>query len=379
MVNVRKIIYIANVRLPTEKAHGIQIAKMCEAFGAAGQDVTLVLPERKNEIREDLFSYYAVKKNFAVQKIWCLDAIRWAKVLGSVAYYIESISFAWSVASHLRRGSQNNLVYTRDVWSTLFLSSTYHIVFEAHTLPKRADWLYRVFLKKVNKFVVLTVGLRKAFIELGIAANNILVAGDAVDRRQFTVGQSPDQCREKVGLALGKKIVLYAGHLYKWKGAHTLLVAAKEFGDAIRFVFVGGTSEAVKEFQAVAKGQNNTLVVGHKPHIDMPFYLKAADVLVLPNSGKEKISRAYTSPLKLFEYMAAGRPIVAADVPAIREVLDESTATFFVPDDSRSLSKAVRFVFDHQEEAEEKAERAFCKVKEYTWESRVKKILDFIS
>ena len=62
-----KIIYLANVRLPTEKAHGIQIVKMCEAFAGLGLEVELVVPNRLNSIQDDIFDYYGVKKNFVLK------------------------------------------------------------------------------------------------------------------------------------------------------------------------------------------------------------------------------------------------------------------------------------------------------------------------
>ena len=64
MNSSKKLIYIANLRLPTEKAYGIQIAKMCEAFGALGLDVELVTPYRISKIKDNLFDYYSIKKNF---------------------------------------------------------------------------------------------------------------------------------------------------------------------------------------------------------------------------------------------------------------------------------------------------------------------------
>ena len=106
--------------------------------------------------------------------------------------------------------------------------------------------------------------------------------------------------------------------------------------------------------------------------------MKAADVLVLPNSGKEKISRIYTSPLKMFEYMAAGVPIVASDLPSIREVLSEKTAFLFEADDARDLAEKIEMVLENKEGAGERARKALKEVKKYNWEERAGKILDFV-
>ena len=105
--------------------------------------------------------------------------------------------------------------------------------------------------------------------------------------------------------------------------------------------FCGGVPNMILiNSEKKAKGSENILVLGHKPHKTMPVFLKAADVLVLPNSAKEEISRSYTSPLKLFEYMASGRPIVASDLPSIREVLNENNSLLVSPDSSEDCQKA---------------------------------------
>src|SRR5262245_52079 len=88
-----RITYITNSRLPTEKAHGIQIMKTIEAIASLGYSVELVIPNRKNPIQEDLFSFYGVKKNIEVIRLWCLDSVRF----GFLGFIIEWLSFAENV------------------------------------------------------------------------------------------------------------------------------------------------------------------------------------------------------------------------------------------------------------------------------------------
>ena len=84
---MKKLVYIANARIPTEKAHGIQIMKMCEAFSAQVVDVELVLPRRLNRIKENPFDYYGVKKNFKITKLPTIDFITLATI-----FYIRAKS-----------------------------------------------------------------------------------------------------------------------------------------------------------------------------------------------------------------------------------------------------------------------------------------------
>ena len=110
----------------------------------------------------------------------------------------------------------------------------------------------------------------------------------------------------------------------------------------------------------------------------MPLYMRAADMLVIPNSAKEDISRLYTSPMKLFEYMASGTPIIASDLPSLREILNESNSSFFIADDVQDLSRVIGEVSSNHKKAQEKAVLASEQVKKYTWQRRAQSILDFV-
>ncbi len=86
-----KLTYIANIRLPTEKAHGIQIMKMCEAFASEGLEVELFVSNRKTSILDDSYSYYGVKKNFNIRRIFRLDLIGF----GKLGFLLQSVSFTF--------------------------------------------------------------------------------------------------------------------------------------------------------------------------------------------------------------------------------------------------------------------------------------------
>lgn len=377
---MNKLLYIANVRMPTEKAHGIQIAKMCEAFADAGAEVELILPWRLNRMKGDLFHYYGVKKNFSVKRLLTLDLL-WLPFLKPLWFLIQSVSFTKMVWWHgfLTHRWADAAVYTREPWIAAFPPKSKSVMFEIHRLPEKTHWLLARAIKNAGRFVVISEGLKQDLVKMGASERESLVAPDAADLAQFDVNMSQKEAREQVGLPLDKQIVMYTGHLYDWKGVHTLLDAASMCPEKL-FVFVGGTTEDAKKFEKKAeeKGAKNILLIKHTAHRNIPRYLKAADLLVLPNSGKEMISARYTSPLKLFEYMAARRPIVASELPSIREILNESTATFFTPDNGQTLTNAINFVFAHAEESAQKADRAFELVKEFTWQKRATRILEFL-
>jgi glycosyltransferase involved in cell wall biosynthesis len=377
-----KLIYIANARMPTEKAHGVQIAKTCEALINAGVDLELWLPARRNPLKgRDIFEFYSLEKKFSVRKFFCLDPIGWLNFLPGLAFFIESKTFAWSIARTLKHGQYDRAVfYCRDAYPLLpVLKRGLRYFFEIHDLgAKPKSYLLKV-LAASQGLVAITRGLAD---ELGkyVKQEKILVAEDGVDLGKFSIKLPRERARLDLGLVRDAKIVVYTGHLYQWKGAPTLAQAAQYLPENAWVCFVGGTESDVFDFKNYAKKNRlqKIKITGQVPYNEVPYYLAAADVLVLPNSAKFRISEHYTSPLKLFEYMASRRPIVASDLPSIREVLDESTAMFFVPDDPISLARKISQLLSDPGLCERLATNAASRVNLYTWDKRVEKILQFI-
>jgi len=370
-----KIVYIANARIPTEKAHGIQIMKMCEAFSLAGLEVKLVAPWRFNKIKESPFDYYEIKRNFKIRKLPSLDLIPLG--LPKIGFWIQSLNFAKSVFFYLLFTKEKN-IYTRDILPLFFLSFfRKNLVYEAHTFSTHFS-LYRGFFQRVKAVVVINQQLKNLFAEKGVPIDKILVAPDGVDLREFNLKESQEECRQRLNLPLDKKIVVYTGHFYEWKGAQILADAARFFEKNVLFVFVGGTKKDERRFKDNNRNLKNILILGHQPHSEIPYYLKAADVLVLPNSAREKISRYYTSPIKMFEYMASQKPIVASDIPSVREILSEKSAILVRPDSPQDLAKGIEKALKSPNFSARISARAYQDVQEYTWQKRTESIIDFI-
>ena len=375
---MRKLLYLSNLRLPTEKAYGIQITKMCEAFAEAGVIVELVYPYRKNPIKANVFDYYSVKSIFKAVKLPALDLHFFGAldktVVGLKSFISAVVLFFYALFRRL------DIIYSRDEL-ILFLISFLkkRLVFEAHRFSPKRKFFYGRFKNLGIKIVVISEAIKKEFLKFGFNEKNVLIAHDGVDLKEFDLPVSKEEAREKVGLSTEKKIIMYTGHLFEWKGAQTLLQTARKLQTQdVIFVFVGGMEYDIEKFKEKAKGLSNVLIVGYKPHKEIPFYLKAADIVVLPNSAEEDISSKYTSPLKLFEYMASGRPIVASDLPSVREILKDSNAILVKPDNLESLAEGVERVLNDKILADNISYAAFEKVKNYTWQKRAKAIVEFL-
>lgn len=388
--------------------------KMCEAFQNAGADVVFLYPRRQNNFKENIFSFYGVKKIFKVKKLFSLDLLR-LKFLGSFPYIISAASFYFSVFFYVLFNLRGyKYVLTRDFYgAAVFKLFGKKVIFDVHSFPARPGFSFKFFLKLNDKFIVITEGLKKELVNFNIVAEKIFVLPDGVDLEKFNVKLNKEEVRKKLGLPQDKKLVMYTGHLYEWKGANMLLEVASNFqfprlpspeGEAnggraisnfqtnskfqnsnyekeniasILFIFVGGTDKDIERFKEKVKKENlnNVLVAGRKPYNEIPLWLKAADVLVLPNSGREKLSALYTSPLKMFEYMAVGKPIVASALPSIQEILNEQNAVLVEPDNPQALTQGIKKVLEDEALAEKITARAQKDAQEFSWGKRAKKVI----
>lgn len=173
--------------------------------------------------------------------------------------------------------------------------------------------------------------------------------------------------------------IYYSGQLYEWKGVDCLLEAMTEVPGA-RLTILGGGAGGLDQVRARARllGIEARLdLPGQVPHREVEKRLQEADVFVLP-AGDRTISRYWTSPLKLFEYMAAGRPLVASDLPSLREILrHEENALLVTPGDPRALAQALRRIVEDSGLAQRLAAQALQDVREYTWDRRAERLEGF--
>jgi len=351
-----KIIYIANARIPTEKAHGVQIMQMCEAISKLGHDIALLLPLRINKIKTSPFEFYNIKPIFKIKKLFSIDLLPIVKIFGKAAFYVQNWSFAARVLVYCFF-HKTDFIFSRDLMAALALGMFKKKVFyEIHdSLP--VNFFTKKFLKNIAGFVSTNEYKKKETTDnFKINENKILVAPNGVDLEKFEIKHTQEECRKILNLPLEKKIAVYAGSKLPWKGAEIVEEAAK----------------ILREYNIEA------LIVCGKPYKDIPLYLKAADVLILPNTRKEKISEYETSPIKLFEYMASGRPIIASNLPSIREIAGEKEVFYIEPDSATELVGGIRKLLGDKGVGEDLAKNAEAKVKNYTWVGRGEKILNFL-
>lgn len=357
------------MRLPTEKAHGIQIMEMCQAFSNLDIKLELVVPQRFNKIKKNPFSYYNTSSNFKITHLPCLDLIPLDFILGRLSYLITTSSFLL-VAKIYSLFKKYDLIYSRTLLTSLFFKK---IVLEIHSLPKKIKPVHRYLWKRAYRLVVLTNIMKKELVAAGILEDKILVAADGVDIEKFSINNNKKEAREKLNLPLDKKIAMYTGSffLHSWKGVGNVLQAASKLPGHL-FILVGGTK---KEVDALSKEvAANVLLIEKQPHSQIPLYLKAADILLLPNTKEKDVSEKYTSPLKLFEYMASKRPIVASNLPSIKEVLNEKNSLLVEPT-IQGLVSGINKISQDEDWADKISAQAYIDVQNYSWQKRAQNII----
>lgn len=391
-------LYLANVRVPSEKAHVYQIFQMLQAFQEAGVEVELVYPQRANlpgTGNQDPLQLYGMHTHLRLRPLYSLDAVRLVTIdapalnrppFPATAFAVQSATFALLAALYTWR-RHPDVVYSRD-WPVLTAVSGLRpkatMVWEAHDLPqgRPAGVAFRRLLPQLAGVVAISRGLGTELQQMGLRSERLLIAPDAVDPTRFASPPAKAAARATLDLPIDAQIVAYTGHLYAWKGAHTLALASRDLPERTLVCLVGGTRADLEACRAFLDRHRleRVRLAGHVPPAQVPAWLAAADVLALPNSGQDALSARYTSPLKLFEYMAAGRPIVASDLPSLREVLTHGENAYLVPpDDPAALATGLRKLLADPPLAGRLAANARCAVARRTWQARARQITGFVA
>lgn len=376
------MLYLANVRMPTEKAHGYQIVQMCEAFALAGETVHLVVPRRFNEMNttKSVWQYYGVRQNFKITRLPCLDTIAFFPE-SRPAFFIQTLTFLLALLVWLPF-QRYRLIFSRDMLLvaplTLFVPRR-ALVYEVHTKSRRLKWLQQWTMHRVGLVVSLTGVMAEQLQQAGIT--RIVVAHDGVRPENFS---KPSQVRQNLGIPEQAFVACYAGRLHTMgmsKGLETFIEAAAQVKNIV-FLLVGGPESYVEQlrhlWQRVGLPPEDFYAVGTVPPTDVPQHLAAADVCLITSPPNEFFSYE-TSPMKLFEYMMAGRAILASDLPSTREVVQHGLSAYLVPPaDVHALAESLQFLRDHPQIRHQLGQQAAREVQAYTWLARAQMILKHV-
>ena len=377
------ILYITQARIPTEKAHGVNIISMCKFFNRNDKDFKLVVPKINNKIKENTFEYYGIDEKFTIVRLLTISIFKLEKILGPLVFFIQLFSFYISVFFYLLfKSRSSNTIYTRDYIASFLSLLGFKVVYECHSIPKKRR-LFFLICRLFNKIIVISDGIKKEFLEKGFQKEKVLLVPDAVNLDIFIKDMSKEDAREMLNLPKDKNIVCYCGKFKTMgmdKGIKDILSALTYLKQEVLFLAVGGDQKDIDFYQkAVDDLKINDLVsfVGHIKQDELAIYQKASDILLMPFPNIEHYSK-FMSPIKMFEYMASERPTIASDLPTIKEVLNENNCLFCEPDNPQDLANKINELLNNKEKGDKLSQVAFADVQKYTWENRVNEILKFI-
>jgi glycosyltransferase involved in cell wall biosynthesis len=382
------IAYVTHTRFPTEKAHGHQIARVCSAMKHLKHTVTLVSPNIFTDVRQDSRKYYHLKTDLHVQKLPIFDALSSPFVPGVLAFHFTMHSYRKALKTYFT--SHNfDIAYVRSpAILPAVLAAKVPVVLELHSLPKRNQKAFVSRCNQCKKVVCLTSPMAKELVKLGVKKSKIIIEGDAVDLERFAKMPSAKSARHHFGLPDDRRIVGYVGSFVTMdkieKGVHLIidsLVTMRKNKEDVHGFFVGGPLEWAHKYRkiALAKGlrEDDFTFHGMVPSKLVPDAIAACDVCVYPAPEPKKAFFARdTSPLKVFEYLAAGRPVVSADIPPLHGVLTKETVRLVHPGSVTSLTGGIREVLAKKSEAKARTARGLKLVQKHSWEKRMKRILD---
>lgn len=396
-----KIAVVSSGHIPSQWAHSINTLKGANAFYKLGHEVEVLTVEgyfeNKNKQNiKDIHKFYNI--NESIKIVYFKD---------NLLFYFETLKPFNYIIWLLKKITKNRTRYVSDpekriskyckensvdiCYCRAYRTAYYNIIngvptiMESHTANIEQPDLDKVIKSSHSEYfkglVTISDVLKQNFIKAGVPEDKILVLEDGVDIESFQNLPSKEEIRGTFELPQDKKIVVYCGSLFPDKGIEHILLVATNIPDVI-FLLVGGREQQIKMWENYVNSHRikNVQFAGFVENSNVPLYLKAADALIMPYKTDQEIKIMdinTTSPLKLFEYMAAKKPIISTNILAISRTITNGEEGLLVePNNVQELTRFVEMVLEDEHLAAELAESAYRKVQEYDWKERCKKILN---
>lgn len=370
-----KIVAISGSQIPSNVANSLQAMKAVHALAQLGHDVTLIVPmngESNTKEWKILSNYYGLQKEFEVE-------------------YLPGTSRRLFFLSAVQRASQlkPDILYVWPIQSAVLgMLKGMPVLLEVHDLPSGQvgpHW-FRYFrdMKGKKRISVISRGLLDTLTEkfgAHFRSADVIMAPNGVELERYESMPSPEEARKTLNLKEAPTVVC-SGHLYSGRGVDLFVELARQFEEQqVQFIWAGGKTEDVHTWQEKTKDISNLTFTGFIPNSALPLYQAAADVLLMPYSREIGISSGMgnsaqvSSPMKMFEYLASGRAIIASDIAVFHEVLNEHNCVFCEPDQADKWKDALQSLLVDPKRREELGLRAKNDAQKYSWVQRARNIL----
>lgn len=380
-----RIRIISDGRFPSHDTNTQQIMKNAAALARAGLDVELCIPSRNRwnfvrtkTFRERLFSFYNVTGPLVIKRSHTLPAGR-----------LRPERYIHGITTPLAAFFRNiKIVYSRDPISTLLaLLLGRRVIFETYRClgtdyPRTMRFLARFARSK--RFLGIITHSRHAadsIIRAGFPPEKLVPIHNGFDPTDMEPILGKGAARKAAGLPQRKFLAVYTGNMQPNKGVESLIELAAAVPEAT-FVLVGGRETDIARLSELAAAHScrNLIFTGLKPVGEVPRYLQAADVLLIPPTAAPlRLYGRTVLPFKTFLYMAAGRPILTPDLPDLREVLSSRSALLVKPDETRSAAQALRKLIKDPALCQRLGKASAKAAAKLTWDQRGQRIAAWIS
>lgn len=361
---VVNIFYLSTSRIPSATANSVQVMQMCAAFAHLGHAVTLFA--KRSRIAEDPYRFYGVEPVFPMRFPPRLKALLPARLV------------AWRLRRQLA-AARPDLIYARNLKALLIVETLgIPLIFEAHSPPRTPELQARLFARPgFRRLVVISSALKEDYLARfpALPEAKVLVAHDGA---AIAAPDGPRRLPPSPRLQVG-----YVGHLYPGRGMDVIAALAVQCPWA-DFHVVGGQPPELDDWRLRLASVGNVVLHGFVPHRETGAFIGAFDVVLAPyqsrvlvHGGEAETSR-WMSPLKIFEYMAHGKPIVASDLPVLGEVLiDRRNALLVAPDAIAAWAEALVRLRDDAPLRRRLGRQARAEFEaRYSWPSRARAVLE---
>ncbi len=382
-----RIHYLASSTLISDSANAVHVMKMAESLTELGHQVTLHGLKGEGESDEAVFHYYGIDpaRHFQLKRhdqahLWLCRILMNLKKHLPVFKIGGLISLIYGhIALKPQVKTEADIAFARNMYWLHALRKNVPFIYETHSPPQ--SFIHRAIEKSLFAspqcmgIVVISDKLKEIYLQaFPDIEDKIIVAHDAAE--------NPVNADNAIKSVLDRPVqnIGYVGHVYQGRGIDIIIEMAKAL-PAYRFHIVGGRADLVEELKALSP--DNMIYHGHRPYEELTEFYKTFDVVLAPYQKKVAVhgnvgdTSQYMSPLKIFEYMAWGLPIICSDLPVLREVLtDQKNALLVEPDSPQDWINALKSLGENQtlkKDLSMTTRNEF--LAKYTWTSRARAIL----
>ena len=365
-----KLLYLSNALLPSKTANSVHVMKMAEAL-VKHCDVTVVASRVKDTDSQAIFAYYDVQPTFKIQFVKTRH-FKGASLLNAWVYYraIKKI--------------RPDVIYSRHLGALMSHRYMYLPIFYESHQPRLEGKYHRLESKlfknpMFKKLIVITKALEQIYLKgYPSLEGHTVVLPDAANIPKTT---NQTNVTDKETLTIG-----YVGHLYQGRGIDLILELAKHFSE-IDFLIVGGEEQDVAYWRRMSAELKNIHFAGFVDQKTLPSYYQKMDIVLAPYQQKVSVAgnknidtSQWMSPLKIFEYMAYKKAIIASNLPVLEEVLvHEHNAILCSPIDVESWKNAIDRLVEDQTLRLELSKEAYQTLNHsYTWDKRASQVIQLI-